>query len=689
MASNIFKIFGEIAINNSEANRSIDSTGMKAKNLSSGMKSEFDKIGKFALKLGKTVAVGMAGISTAIGALLKNSIDEFADKEQLEGGVETLFKDSAAKVKRYAANAYKTAGMSANQYMETVTSFSARLLQGLGGDTEAAAEMANMAITDMADNANKMGTDMSSIENAYQGFAKQNYTMLDNLKLGYGGTASEMARLINDSGVLGDTMTLTADNVNSVSFDTIIQAIHNVQTEMDITGTTAKEAEGTISGSFNSMKAAWQNLISGMSTGDSKIAHIRRSDTFVESVNTWVSNIKQPILNFIENFPDTVSAILPTVTSAALDIGSAIIAEIYNGITGSKITSEEIKEAILKVVNVAGDVGENVLSFVTDAFGWIKNNKTAVMIAVSGIAGAFIAFKFATNPVGATIDLIVAGLTLLVTNWNSVKDAINRAIKATKEFLGLSNEPAHEGQFGGAEQKAAVDDWIAAMREGNEELMALTWKGVEDAMGGMENAADFKRAYMEYLYDNADSTGDDYILDVPAEWFEGTEDELQDELDKMDIKANVVAGWANNAQAMLQNGLSSMFLTADVSTVTTMKPISGISRTSEFVAGGLDLLSRLPGHASGLDFVPRDNYLARLHYGEAVLTHSEANDWRRGQKNGDGMNMEMLAEMITSAISERPVAINIDGKAFATIMSRQMSKAIGNRNIQQLMSMGG
>lgn len=643
MASNIFKIFGEIAINNSEANRSIDSTGTKAKNLSSGMKSEFDKIGKFALKLGKTVAVGMAGISTAIGALLKNSIDEFADKEQLEGGVETLFKDSAAKVKRYAANAYKTAGMSANQYMETVTSFSARLMQGLGDDTEAAAEMANLAITDMADNANKMGTDMASIQYAYQGFAKGNYTMLDNLKLGYFGTASEMARLINDSGVLGDTMTATADNVNSISFDTMIRAIHKVQTEMGITGTTAQEAEETISGSFNTMKSAWQNLISGLSTGDSKIAHIRRSDDFVESVKTWLSNIKKPILEFIDNLPDTVSEILPEVTSAALDIGSAIISEIYNGITGSEITSDDVKAAIQKVVDVGSGIGdnlgnavENITHFLGDLLGWLDTNSVSLEEAIGIVTAAILAFKAATNPTGFAVTGIISMLIGIASNWDTIKEAVIAGWDAVKGF------------FAETIPNAALDVWNTITEK---------WEGIKSSVNGAWG--NFKN----FIKENVPESLLNALEAIASVW--GT-----------------IASGINSAV----NALSEFLGLSE-------KPVTIHEMQSGGIAGGGGLrfggTMDIPGHASGLDFVPRDNYLARLHYGEAVLTHSEANDWRRGQKNGDGMNMEMLAEMITSAISERPIAINIDGKAFATIMSRQMSKAIGNRNIQQLMSMGG
>ena len=195
----------------------------------------------------------------------KQSINTYADFEQLQGGIKKIFgEETMNTVMKNADNAYKTAGMSANQYLETTTSFAASLIAGLEGDTQKAAELSDMAIKDMSDNANTFGSDISTIQNAYQGFAKQNYTMLDNLRLGYGGTASEMARLINDSGVLGDKVTVTASNLNRVSFDKMIEAIHAIQEEMGITGTTEAEAGGTIAGSLNQTKAAWDTLLVAM-----------------------------------------------------------------------------------------------------------------------------------------------------------------------------------------------------------------------------------------------------------------------------------------------------------------------------------------------------------------------------------------------------------------------------------------
>ena len=188
----LFKLFGTIALNNSDANKGIEKTTNLAEGAAQSIGSAFEKIGSAAVAVGKTVAVGVGAAATAISALTKEAVEGYADYEQLVGGVDTLFKNFSGLVQRNAENAYKTAGLSANEYMETVTSFSASLIQSLEGNTYAAAKYADMAITDMSDNANKMGTAMSSIQNAYQGFAKQNYTMLDNLKLGYGGTAAEM-----------------------------------------------------------------------------------------------------------------------------------------------------------------------------------------------------------------------------------------------------------------------------------------------------------------------------------------------------------------------------------------------------------------------------------------------------------------------------------------------------------------
>lgn len=256
---------------------------------------------------------GVKELGSAVVNLGKQSIMNYADYEQLVGGVETLFKESSGVIKKYADGAYKTAGLSANEYMETVTSFSASLIQSLGGDTEKAAEYSNRAITDMSDNANKMGTNIGMIQNAYQGFAKGNMTMLDNLKLGYGGTQEEMKRLISDASKMTDVqkeLGVTVD-ANSMSFGNIVNAISVVQKKMGIMGTTAEEADKTISGSFNSMKASWTNLLTGFASEDADIGKLLGN--FVESVKTFGKNLLPRIKILLDNVMSLISEFAPTI----------------------------------------------------------------------------------------------------------------------------------------------------------------------------------------------------------------------------------------------------------------------------------------------------------------------------------------------------------------------------------------
>lgn len=246
---------------------------------------------------------GIKALASATKDLIGGAVEGYAEYEQLVGGVETLFKDSAGTVQDYANNAYKTAGLSANEYMETVTSFSASLLQSMGNDTAAAAEKADRAITDMSDNANKMGSDMTSIQNAYQGFAKQNYTMLDNLKLGYGGTKEEMQRLIDDANALNAAQG-NYTNYTIESYADIVDAIHTVQTEMGITGTTALEASTTVEGSINSMKSAWKNFVTGLGSDNADIAEL--SAQLIDSVGVVAQNVLPVIEAVLENIAEAV-----------------------------------------------------------------------------------------------------------------------------------------------------------------------------------------------------------------------------------------------------------------------------------------------------------------------------------------------------------------------------------------------
>lgn len=305
-------------------------TKINEKGFNDGIK-KLGSLGKSGLSLvTKATAGAVAAIGTGAAAIVKTSLDVVANMEQQVGGVETLFKDSASTVIKNANMAYRTAQISANEYMSTVTSFSASLLQGLGGDTAKAAEIANTALIDMADNANKMGTNMRDIQNAYQGFAKQNYTMLDNLKLGYGGTQAEMIRLINDSGVLNEKI----EDLDNVTFDQMILAIHKIQENLGITGTSAKEASTTIEGSVNSAKAAWENFEAGVISANDLV------DTF------WTAS--QNIFNNLEQ-------IIPRLGKTGMDVLESLSGKIGEAVPQLKVFTDSVGNLADKLQNMSTD----------------------------------------------------------------------------------------------------------------------------------------------------------------------------------------------------------------------------------------------------------------------------------------------------------------------------------------------
>lgn len=306
-----------------------------------GFSTSIKKIGSIA-KGGLAVIGGaVAGVATAFGVMTKNALDSYASLEQNIGGIETLFKDSSQKVIDSAKNAYKTAGLSANAYMETVTSFSASLLQSLENDTEKAADYADRAITDMSDNANKMGTSMEMIQNAYQGFAKQNYTMLDNLKLGYGGTASEMYRLMQDAaklnGEFANTAKFSLDSKGHLeaNFADITEAIHIVQTEMGITGTTAKEASETISGSIATAKGAFDNFLNGTGSPDAL------AESFITAGKNVLRGLGEIVPRLLQTLPEAKNLIQENLVNSlsgdnlqkVVESGKNLAVSVVRGIT--------------------------------------------------------------------------------------------------------------------------------------------------------------------------------------------------------------------------------------------------------------------------------------------------------------------------------------------------------------------
>ena len=367
------------ALNNATADLNRTKSGIESINEEMKNTSVVSQFGG-ALKSGLAVAAKAAAAATAAAAgaviaLTKSAVENYGEYEQLVGGVETLFKDSAGTVEEYANNAYKTAGLSANEYMETVTSFSASLLQSMGNDTQAAAEKADRAITDMSDNANKMGTDMQSIQNAYQGFAKQNYTMLDNLKLGYGGTKEEMQRLIDDANALNAAQG-NYTNYTIESYADIVDAIHTVQTEMGITGTTALEASTTIEGSVSAMKAAWSNFVTGLGNDNANISEL--SAQLIESVGTVAENVLPVVETVLKNIAQAVQedgpAMIEKFVSYAIEklpeiisLGLQMVVSLVKGI------AQNIPQIVTSVLNMMATIVKTIWESLPDIIEVGKN----------------------------------------------------------------------------------------------------------------------------------------------------------------------------------------------------------------------------------------------------------------------------------------------------------------------------
>ena len=340
-----------------------------------GLQSGMGKVASVAQQaLGVFTGQMMTRAVDALANLGKSALDSVGQLEQNVGGVETLFGDAADAVIASADRAYQTAGMSANDYMSTVTSFSASLLQSLGGNTEEAAKVADMAIIDMADNANKMGTSMDMIQNAYQGFAKQNYTMLDNLKLGYGGTKTEMERL------LADAEKLTGVKYDINNLNDVYQAIHAVQEEMGITGTTAKEAASTLEGSMASAKAAWDNFMNGSGDAD------QLADAFATAADNIVKNLAEIIPRFAETLPALGGAIIAqipglvaAIVPAVLSAGQSVLKQLQDAVLDFDFAGTADKVVQMITGFIEGDGLGSLLDTLVTIFTGIVNGISSML----------------------------------------------------------------------------------------------------------------------------------------------------------------------------------------------------------------------------------------------------------------------------------------------------------------------
>ncbi|MGF0148066.1 hypothetical protein ACQRDF_11780 [Lachnospiraceae bacterium SGI.054] len=437
------------------AGDSVEDAGQAAKNADSGFTTWKATLANLASTAITKVISGCTQLSEKMVDVTKSAVGHYAEYEQLVGGVETLFKDSSGKLIGYAEKAYKTAGMSSNQYMNTATSFAASLIQCLGGDTAKAVELTNLAITDMSDNANKMGTDIGSIQDAYQGFAKQNYTMLDNLKLGYGGTQSEMIRLINDSGVLGEKI----ESLDNVTFDQMIEAIHKIQDNLGITGTTALEAGTTISGSWSSVQALFENILTkvGSKLAPTVMGFLQQLSDWMETIDwdafaTSVGDALQRIFDWIQKIDFT------TFFEKGMDGVENFIEKLGGLIEDVPKIIQTFKDWSPLIAGVAaGFVTLKVAMAISSLISAITAAWTAYKTANEGATIAQWLFNAAlnANPIVLIVTLVAGLVVALITLWNTndgFREAVTNAWEKIKEVFGTVID-AIKGFFSGLVEK--------------------------------------------------------------------------------------------------------------------------------------------------------------------------------------------------------------------------------------------
>ncbi len=492
------------------AGDSVEDAGQAAKNADSGFTTWKATLANLASTAITKVISGCTQLAEKMADVTKSAVGHYAEYEQLVGGVETLFKDSSGKLIDYAEKAYKTAGMNSNQYMDTATSFAASLIQGLGGDTAKAVELTNLAITDMSDNANKMGTDIGSIQDAYQGFAKQNYTMLDNLKLGYGGTQSEMIRLINDSGVLGEKI----ESLDNVTFDQMIEAIHKIQDNLGITGTTALEAGTTISGSWGSVQALFENILTkvGSKLAPTVMGFLQQLSDWMETIDwdafaTSVGDALQRVFDWIQkiDFTTFFEKGMDGVTEFIEGLGdfATKAIEVIGNIQSFIDILITLSPIILGVVTTLGSlavafkIGEiidNVKTALTGLFAAMSANPIVAVIAI--IAGLVVALVTLWNT-NEDFRNAITGIWDSIKNvWESVKEAfanfvaaIGEKIEAVKEFFGNLKDAASE-KF--SAMKDVVSDKFSQIKE----TMGSTMQAAKDTVS--EKLQNMKNAYSEH-----------------------------------------------------------------------------------------------------------------------------------------------------------------------------------------------
>lgn len=614
-----------------------------------GASKVLGKIGSTLKSLAKgvTVAVSVAG-----GAVLGGALNEGAKLQQSTGGVETLFKGDADKVKEYANQAYQTVGISANDYMEQVTSFSASLLSSLGGDTAKSADVANTAMVDMADNANKFGTDMGSIQNAYQGFAKQNYTMLDNLKLGYGGTKEEMQRLLNDA------QQLTGVKYNIDNLSDVYNAIHAIQENLGVAGTTADEASKTFSGAFAMMKASAKNLLGNLSVGDGK-AVAKNMGELVESASTFFFGNFIPMLQTLfSNLPEAIKTAVSTVTpkikenvlplissiketiftglgNIGIDTGAlqTVLDQLFNvniGGDGFKGIFDGLKNGVVQAVNIVLQILPTLINYIQTLAPMILNIVSTILSGVGQIVPYVIPVIETITSIVTTampviqqvITVVVNAIVAIMPTLSSIFTFVGDTIKSVLTMIGN-----HMGLFQTIVSVVVtvVSTVWQALAPVISAVVDVILTVVDGLLTGIETVFNFLAPYVSEIWDSIcgffDSASSTIttIVETIKSVFQGL----------FDAVSSIFGGIKDAVSTAIGAVTDTISGAIDLISGFVDKIGGAISKAKDFVGSGVDKVKGALGFAYGKDRVPYDNYPAILHAGEKVLTRNQADQYER------------------------------------------------------------
>lgn len=635
-----FKLFGVITVNNKEAIRAIQQAGKVADNMAASMGKAFTKVGKLAVDCGKVMVKGLAVGGAAMTGLVVKGMGLAGELEQNMGGAEAVFQEFADTMKKTAAEAYHTMGLSQSDYLATANKMGS-LFKGAGFGAEEAADMTAEAMERAADVASIMGLDIGAAMESIAGAAKGNFTMMDNLGVAMNDTTLNAYAM--EKGLKKTTAQMTNQEKIGLAMKMFLEKT------ADYAGNYAKEND-TLAGSLTTAKAAFQDFLSGAGDADTLTeALLNAGDAIIRKADKLVPKLAEGIGKLIKNLTPKLPGLIQSALPGIIDGAVSLLSGLAQALPG--VWSRIVWPAVQKVMKFTlgielpkwhkiklelkkrwddSGIGDwidekikNIGSFMKDAFEWIMDNGETIKIALLAVGAGMIAVKAALNPTKLALDALIAIIATVILNWDAVKEAVGNAIESVGNFFS--------------------------------QTIPQAWKDMCSAIGGW--------------------------------WHDHITAPIQEAIDKLEEFLGLEGTEGDYVPGITGTGGNSAGLARS--------QFQGKGNKQNPGGNSVERSNYVGGYASGLDFVPYDNFPAYLHYGETVLTRKDADAWRKGSTGNMALlsakfdQMQETFTQVLEGIRNQPVAINVDSKAVAVLMAREMTKSIGNRNIQSLMAMGG